>query len=95
MVFMECGCHCRASFTAHVRLQLPYVWSMEGVFRHAEVSSRVKERETSSQKVTSARPYAFGWAWGRLERSCAMMRSLRYTELRLLVVVFSTQTSNT
>ena len=59
------------------------------VFRHAEVSSRGKEHETSSQKVTSARPYAFGWAWGSLERSCAMMRALRDTELRVLVVVFS------
>jgi hypothetical protein len=28
MVLMECGCHCRASFSAHVRLQLPIVWSM-------------------------------------------------------------------
>ena len=65
------------------------------MFRHAEVSSRGKERETSSQKVTSARHYAFGWAWARLERSCAMMRSLRDTELCMFVVVFSTQTSNT
>jgi len=44
------------------------------VFRHAEVSSRGKERETSSQKVTLARPYAFKWAWGRFKRSFAMMR---------------------
>ena len=50
------------------------------VFRHAEVSSRGKERETYSQKVTSARPYAFGWAWGRLERSYAMMRSFKGIE---------------
>ena len=50
------------------------------MFRHAEVSSRGKERETSSQKVTSARPYAFGWTWGHLERSCAMMRSFKGIE---------------
>ena len=65
------------------------------VFRHTEVSRRGKERETSSQKETSARPCAFRWAWGRLERSCAMMRSLRDTELRILAVAFSTQPSNT
>jgi len=29
MVLMECGCLCHASFSAHVRLQLPFVWSVE------------------------------------------------------------------
>ena len=29
MVLMECGCHGRAYFSAHVHLQLIFVWSME------------------------------------------------------------------
>ena len=65
----------RFSFTAHVRLQLPYVWSMEVRVsaRRGVQYSRGKECETSSQKVTSARPYAFGRAWGRFKRSCFLL----------------------
>ena len=48
MVLMECGCHCRASFSAHVRLKLPFVWSMEARFSaHRGIQKeQVKSRYT-------------------------------------------------
>ena len=41
MVLMECGCHCRASFTAHVRLQLfSHLGSITAAARMPRLCSR-------------------------------------------------------
>jgi len=54
---------------------LPY-GQRRRVFCHIKVSRRGQERVASSQMGTTARPCACGRTWLRLERGCAMMRSL-------------------
>jgi len=50
------------------------------VFWHIKVPRRGQGRVTSSQMVTAARSCAYRRAWLRLERGCAMMRSLKGSE---------------
>ena len=74
------GLRCYRSFLVHVRFA---AGQRRRVFWHIKVPRRGQGRVTSSQMVTAARSCAYRRAWLRLERGCAMMRSLKGSEMVL------------